>query len=61
MRRFVMMMTALASSLPWEVGVFTALSIALAVSAAISATAAYACAGGMLVLVCFVVIDRLDL
>lgn len=61
MRRFVMMVTALAASLPWEARAFAALSAGLAVSAAVSVTGMYACGGGMLVLACFVAIGWLDL
>lgn len=62
MRRFVMMVTALAASLPWEVRTFVILAAGFAVAAAASgATGMYICGGGMLVLACFVVIDRLDL
>ncbi len=61
LRRFVMMVTALAASLPWEARVFAVLAAGLAVSAAVSVTGLYVCGGGMLVLACFVAIDRLDL
>lgn len=61
MRRFVMMVTALAASLPWEARVFAVLAAGLAASAAVSVAGMYVCGGGMLVLACFMVIDRLDL
>lgn len=62
MRRFVMMVTALAASLPREVRAFVPLAAGFAVSAAVSAAAGmYIFGGAMLALACFVVVDRLDL
>ncbi len=68
MRQFVMMVTALAASLrrrlagiPWEVRVFAALAVGLAISSSVSPLGVYVCGGGMLVLACFVAVDRLGL
>lgn len=65
MRRFVMMVTALAASLrrytPWEARAFVVLAVGLAVSAAVSDVGMYVCGGCMLVLASFIAIDRLDL
>ena len=61
-RRFVMMVTALAASLPWEARAFAVLTAGLAVSVVVSVAAGmYVCGGGILVLACFVAVDRLNL
>ncbi len=62
MRRFVMMVTALAAALPREARAFAGLAAGFAASAAVSSAAGmHICGGGMLVLACFMAIDRLDL
>lgn len=68
MRRFVMMVTALAASLrgcasgvPWQAKVFAALAVGLAVSSVVFAAGMYVCGGGMLLLACFFAVDRLGL
>lgn len=68
MRQFVMMVTALAASLrrrlsgiPWEARVFAALLAVGLAASSVSVVGMYACGGGMLVLACFVVVDRLGL
>jgi len=61
MRRLVMMVTGLAASLPWEARALAALTAGLVVSVAVSNIGMYVFGGCLLVLACFVAIDRLDL
>ena len=61
MKRFVMMVTALVASIPWEARLFAVLAFGFAVSAIVSVVGMYAFGVNILVLACFVVIDRLDL
>lgn len=56
-----MMITALVASIPWEARLFVVLAFGFAVSAVVSVVGMYAFGVNILVLACFVVIDRLDL